>query len=105
MYPSVTKVVAHKDFTLLITFDNDEEGVLDMKPHLGLGVFERISDYEKFKTARVAFDTVEWDGGVLSSCMPNVRSSRRHSIGWVCPEGTDDSPAEVKGRGSRQRVP
>jgi hypothetical protein len=27
-------------------------------------VFKRIGDYEKFKRARVAFDTIEWDEGV-----------------------------------------
>ena len=64
MYPSVTKVVANEDFTLSVTFDNGEEGVLDVKPHLGFGVFERISSYENFKTVRVSFDTIEWDGGV-----------------------------------------
>ena len=64
MYPSVIKVVANRDFTLTVTFDNGEEGVLDVGPHLGFGVFERIADYEKFRTARVSFDTVEWDGGV-----------------------------------------
>ena len=39
-------------------------GVLDVKPHLGFGVFEKISDSESFKTVRVSFDTIEWDGGV-----------------------------------------
>ena len=37
---------------------------VDMKPHLGFGVFRRIADYEQFKTVRVSFDTVEWDQGV-----------------------------------------
>ena len=64
MYPSVKKVVPHEDFTLLITFDNGEEGILDMKPHLGFGVFQRIADFEQFKTVRVSFDTIEWDKGV-----------------------------------------
>ena len=64
MYPSVTQVVANEDFTLSVTFDNGEEGVLDVKPHLGFGVFQGISSYEKFKTVRISFDTIEWDGGV-----------------------------------------
>jgi len=64
MCPSVAKVVPGEDFTLAIAFDNGEEGVLDMKPHLGFGVFQRIADYEYFKRVRVAFDTIEWDCGV-----------------------------------------
>ena len=64
MYPSVVKVVPNEDFTLSLAFDNGEEGVLDVKPHLDFGVFQKIADYEHFKRVRVAFDTLEWDRGV-----------------------------------------
>ena len=64
MYPSVIKVVPNEDFSLAITFDNGEEGTLDMRPHLGFGVFRRIADYDHFKMVRVSFDTIEWDQGV-----------------------------------------
>jgi len=64
MYPSVKEVVPSVDFTLFVAFDNGESGILDMKPMLGLGVFQRIKDYEAFKRVRVAFDTIEWDCGV-----------------------------------------
>ena len=64
MYPCVTKVVPNEDFTLAIRFDNGEEGILDIRPYLGFGVFQRIRDYEHFKRVRVAFDTIEWDRGV-----------------------------------------
>lgn len=64
MYPAVKSVVANEDFTLAIVFDNGEEGILDMKPHLEFGVFQRIADYGIFKTVRVSFDTIEWGCGV-----------------------------------------
>jgi len=64
MVPAVTKVVPREDFTLAIAFDNGEDGTLDMKPHLGFGVFRGISDYEHFKRVRVAFDTIAWEHGV-----------------------------------------
>ena len=64
MQPAIKAVTATDDFELVVTFENDEEGVLDMRPYLGFGVFEAISIIEKFKTAKVSFDTVEWDGGV-----------------------------------------
>ena len=64
MYPSVKKVVPNEDQTLTVTFDNGEEGILDLKPHLDFGVFRKISDYDSFRRVRVAFDTIEWDCGV-----------------------------------------
>mgnify|MGYP001300227600 CR=1 FL=1 len=64
MYPSVVKVIPNKDFTLSLVFDTGEEGILDMKPFLGFGVFQQISEYEHFRRVRVSFDTVEWDSGV-----------------------------------------
>lgn len=64
MYPSVLRVVPNKDFTLDVVFDNGESGVFDIKPYLGLRVFQRIREYEHFKRVRVVFDTIEWDSGV-----------------------------------------
>ena len=64
MYQSVTKATPNEDFTLVIVFENGEEGVLDMKPYLGFGSFQRIRDYDRFRRVHVAFDTVEWEDGV-----------------------------------------
>ena len=64
MYPSVVKVVPNEDFTLAVAFDNGEAAILDIKPYLGFGVFQRLKDDEHFKRVRVAFDTIEWDCGV-----------------------------------------
>lgn len=64
MYPAVKSVTPNEDFTLTIGFDNGEEGILDLKPHLGFGVFQKIADYVNFKQVRVSFDTVEWGCGV-----------------------------------------
>ena len=35
-----------------------------MKPYLDFGVFQAIRDYDQFKRVRVAFDTIQWDGGL-----------------------------------------
>lgn len=64
MYPSVTKVIPNKDFTLHLTFDNGEDGILDMKPHLDFGVFQGLKEYARFQQVRVSFDTIEWEGGI-----------------------------------------
>ena len=67
MHPAIKTVTATDDFEIFVTFENDEEGVPDMKSFLGFGVFEAISSIEQFRTARVSFDTVEWDGGIKLS--------------------------------------
>lgn len=64
MYPSVKEVVPTDDYLLSIVFDNGERGILDMKPVLDFGVFQRLRDQEAFRRVRVAFDTIEWDVGV-----------------------------------------
>jgi Protein of unknown function (DUF2442) len=64
MYLSVKEVIPQDDHTLLLVFENGENGILDMKPFLDYGVFQRIKDLDKFKRVRVAFDTIEWDCGV-----------------------------------------
>jgi hypothetical protein len=64
MYPSVCEVIPNEDFSLNIILDTGEKRLLDMKPYLDFGVFKKLRDYEKFKSVRVAFDTIEWDEGV-----------------------------------------
>jgi hypothetical protein len=64
VYPSVKEVVPHEDYTLSIVFDNGDKGILDIKPILDFGVFQRIKDYNNFKHVQVVFDTIEWDCGV-----------------------------------------
>ena len=64
MYPSVKEVIPRDDYTLSLVFENGEKGILDMKPMLAFGVFQRIKDLDNFKRVRVAFDTIEWACGV-----------------------------------------
>ncbi len=64
MYPSVIKVSACEDYTLLVGFDNGEQGRLDMKPFLDFGVFSQLQDPAFFQQVRVSFDTVAWGDGL-----------------------------------------
>ena len=64
MYFSVKKVIPREDFTLSIDFENGEHGMLDMKPYLDFGVFNRLKIPGAFQLVRVSFDTIEWDCGV-----------------------------------------
>ena len=64
MYPAVTHVTPRQDFSLALVFDTGAEGILDMKPYLDFGVFNRLKDYNNFRRVRVVFDAIEWDCGV-----------------------------------------
>jgi hypothetical protein len=64
MYPSVKAVAPQGNYVLAVTFDNGEQGLLDMTPMLDFGVFRRLSDKEAFSRVRVSFDTIEWECGV-----------------------------------------
>ncbi|MDR0613166.1 MAG: DUF2442 domain-containing protein [Dysgonamonadaceae bacterium] len=61
MYIGVKAVVPQENYKLLLTFENDEQGIFDMKPYLDFGpVFKVLKDPRLFNTARVCFKTVTW---------------------------------------------
>lgn len=64
MYPAVKNVVPAENYLLIIEFDNGESGILDMKPFLNFGLFQKLKDQSAFNQVRVAFDTIEWASGV-----------------------------------------
>lgn len=77
MYPSVKEVITGSDYILTVVFDNGESGILDMKPILDFGVFQRIKDIDAFLRVRVAFDTIEWDCGMCQMLRMRQILSRR----------------------------
>ena len=61
MYLGVKAVVPQDNCQLLLTFENDEQRVFDMKPYLDFGtVFRALRDPALFNTVRVCFKTVAW---------------------------------------------
>ena len=61
MFFSVTSVQTLQDFLLRITFKNGEVKIFDMKPYLDIGIFKDLKEERIFNTAKVNFDTVEWE--------------------------------------------
>lgn len=61
MFFSVTKVTPLDNYLLRLTFKDGEEKIFDMKPYLQTGVFRSLKDEKIFKSAKVSFDTVEWN--------------------------------------------
>jgi hypothetical protein len=64
MYLSVKNVIPQENYTLLLTFENDEQRRFDVKPYLNTGVFDELKNIEIFNSVRVGFDTVEWNNDV-----------------------------------------
>ena len=61
MYLSVKKVKTLDEYKLLLTFENGEERIFDMKPYLENGIFKELKDKSMFNSVRVSFDTIEWE--------------------------------------------
>ncbi|MCD5410049.1 MAG: DUF2442 domain-containing protein [Clostridiales bacterium] len=60
MFLVVVDVKPLEEYKLLLTFENGEKKVFNMKPYLDKGVFRELKEKKLFKTVRVSFDSVEW---------------------------------------------
>lgn len=63
MYIGAKQVKTLPEFRLLITFENGEEKIFDVRPYLGKGVFRELKDLNLFNRAKISFDAVEWPNG------------------------------------------
>jgi hypothetical protein len=61
--PRLKSVTAVSDHRLLLTFDNAERRLFDVKPYLATGVFSELADPSLFRSVQVCFDTVQWSNG------------------------------------------
>jgi len=64
MNPYVKSIKFNDDFSLLLTFENGEKRVFDLKPYFEKPVFARLKNDNLFKTARVVSGSVEWQGEI-----------------------------------------
>ena len=64
MYLSVIEVEPNKDKKLLLTFENGEKRIFDMKEYLEYGVFQELKDESIFNSVHIAFDSIEWANGI-----------------------------------------
>lgn len=64
MNPYVKSVKPQEDYFLLLTFENGEKRIFDLKPYLDKPVFAKLRNYTLFKTIRVVSGSVEWQGDV-----------------------------------------
>jgi hypothetical protein len=61
MYLAIREVKPLDNFELLLTFENGEKKLFDMKPFLDNGIFQELKDIRLFNTVKPSFDSVEWD--------------------------------------------
>ncbi len=86
MNPRLTAVAPLSDHRLLLTFDNVESRVFDVKPYLTKGVFAELADESFFRSVHVCFDTVEWANG--ADLCPEVLYAKSEPAEHVAEERT-----------------
>jgi hypothetical protein len=64
MNPYVKSVQPQEEHCLLLTFENGEKRIFDVKPYLNKGVFSRLQNAALFKTVRVISGSIEWQGEI-----------------------------------------
>jgi hypothetical protein len=64
MNPYVKSIQFKDDYCLLLTFENGEKRVFDLKPYFNKPVFAQLKNTALFKTARVVSGAVEWQGEI-----------------------------------------
>ncbi|MFZ0389165.1 MAG: DUF2442 domain-containing protein [Calditrichia bacterium] len=63
MNPRVKKVKPKDDYTLVLTFTNEEVKIFDMKPYLEIGIFKELRDRGKFNSVRPFLGSIQWQEG------------------------------------------
>ncbi len=61
MCPEIKEVIPGENYNLILTFNNGEKRLFDMKPYLENGIFQELKDVSKFNKVRLNFDSVEWE--------------------------------------------
>ena len=88
MNPYVKSIKPQEDYCLLLTFENGEKRVFDLKPYFEKPVFKRLKNVALFKTVRVVSGSVEWQGEIdlsydtlyLESRAAKKTQSRRKTV-------------------------
>jgi hypothetical protein len=60
MNPRVKSVKANPNYTLTLTFTNEEQAIFDVKPYLERGIFRELQDWAMFQTVRPYLGSIQW---------------------------------------------
>lgn len=67
----IKEVEVLSDYRLLLTFDNKEKRIKDMKPYLDKGVFQKLKDKNLFNQVKISFGTISW-GEQIDMCADSL---------------------------------
>ena len=63
MNPRVIAVHPNPDYTLTLTFTTGEVRSFDVKPYLGIGIFQELQDKGLFNSVRPFLGSIQWKNG------------------------------------------
>ena len=63
MNPRVKGVKPNSDYTITLTFTNNEVRVFDVKPYLEKGIFRELKNRSSFNSVRPFLGSVQWKNG------------------------------------------
>jgi hypothetical protein len=63
MNPRITDVKPNTNYTLILTFNNKEVKIFDVKPYLETGIFKELKDKSKFNSVRPFLGSIQWKDG------------------------------------------
>lgn len=90
MTPKIIKVHPQKNYQLLLTFDNEEMRIFDMKKYIyRSNFFRQLEDEDYFKTVRVSLGSIEWKNGQDLSPYTLYLSSKLLDIEMIEKDSSD----------------
>ncbi|MFH1633925.1 MAG: DUF2442 domain-containing protein [Chloroflexota bacterium] len=63
MNPRVREVKPNSDYTLTLTFQNEEVKIFDVKPYLDRGIFKELQDKSLFNSVKPFLGSIQWQNG------------------------------------------
>lgn len=60
----IIKVETLEDYQLMLTFDNGETKIKDMKPYLDKGIFKKLKDINVFNNVKIKYGTISWENDI-----------------------------------------
>ena len=72
----IIKVEPLEDYKLLLTFDNNEKRIKDMKPYLNRGIFKKLRDINFFYKVDIKYGTISF-GEDIDICADSLYDSSK----------------------------
>ena len=63
MNPRVKIVEANLNYTIILTFDNEEKKIFDVTPYLDKGIFKELKDKKLFNSVKAFLGSIQWKNG------------------------------------------